>query len=62
MLKVRGNGYISFNGKEYGIGEAFNDFHVAVRPSEIDGDFFIYFGQHVIKTISFAKTNESDLG
>ena len=58
VLKVGQAGYIYFNKTEYNIGKAFRSLNVAIRPTEIDGQFLVYFGQHVIKTITFIPSRE----
>lgn len=57
---VRGNGYFSFGGKDFYLGEAFKGHRVAIKPSKKDGDFLLYFGKNVIKTLSFHPASLED--
>jgi len=50
LRKARGNGYISYNNKEYLIGEAFKGSLIEVKHDEIDKCIKLYFGQFKIYT------------
>ena len=50
LRKVRGNGYIFYDKKEYHMGEGFTGFNVEIRPHEGSGIFDIYFGPNKIYT------------
>lgn len=50
LRKVRGNGYVSFNHKEYLVGEAFKEYYVKVMLDEIEKSLSIYFGKFKIYT------------
>lgn len=53
LRKVRGNGYISYNSKEYLVGEAFKGHLVRLQLSEISREIEIYFSQFKIYTYDF---------
>jgi len=55
VRQVRGNGHIGFQGRDFAIGEAFSGFKVALKPSDQDGYFLVYFGKNIIKRISFSR-------
>lgn len=44
LRKVRGNGFIRYNNKEYLVGEAFKENYVEVKQNELDRSIQIYFG------------------
>lgn len=43
VRKVQDDGCISFGGKLYRIGRAFHGYPVAIRPTDVDGAFDVYF-------------------
>jgi hypothetical protein len=43
VRRVRGSGQIQFNGKQFYIGEGLIGELVAVRPSDLDGEFNVLF-------------------
>jgi len=45
LRKVRGNGYISYNGNEYLAGEAFKDNYIEVRYNAIEKCLDIFYGE-----------------
>lgn len=47
----KGKGFISFRGKEYRIGKAFAGQRVAVRPTQKDGVFDVFFCDHKVAKI-----------
>jgi transposase InsO family protein len=51
VRKVQTTAEISFHGRTYKIGHAFAGLAVALRPTEIDGLWAVYFGHQPIKTI-----------
>ena len=53
LRKVRGNGYISYRGTEYLVGEAFKNHHVRIDINEPDKEVQIYFGQFQIYTYDY---------
>jgi len=53
VRKVRGNGYISYKGKEYLIGEAFKNHLVQVNLDEMTKELVIYFGKFQIYTYDY---------
>lgn len=55
VRKVRDGGRISFQGNHYRVGRAFDGFYVALRETETDGIFDIYFCEQKIKTISLLE-------
>lgn len=48
VRKVRGNGFISYNGTQYLAGEAFKNFHIEVKHDEINNSLELYFGDFKI--------------
>lgn len=48
VRKVRHLGHIKYHGREYHVGSAFSDLHVALRYTVIDGLFDVFFCQHQI--------------
>ncbi len=55
VRKVHDGGRISFQGKLYRVGQAFDGFPVAVRQTETDGVFDVYFCEQNIRTLSLLK-------
>lgn len=55
VRKALNNGRISFQGKQFRIGRAFDGFPVAIRETSTDGIFDVYFCKQKIKTISFIE-------
>lgn len=55
VRSVRNGGRISFQGRIFRVGRAFDGFPVAVRATLTDGEFDVYFCQQKIKTISFRQ-------
>jgi hypothetical protein len=55
IRKVSVIGKISFHGKRYRVGNAFRGYPVAVRETESDGVFDVYFCQQKIKTFSLLR-------
>lgn len=53
LRKVRGNGYISFGGNEYLVGEAFKEHLVEIKPNEDEHLISIYFGKFKIYNYDF---------
>ena len=53
LRKVRGNGYISYNNKEYLIGKAFQGNHVEIKHDEIDKCIKLFFGHFKIYTYDY---------
>lgn len=53
LRKVRGNGYISYNGIEYLIGEAFEGHLVRINLNEVNREIEIYFSQFQIYTYDY---------
>lgn len=51
VRKVACDGRISFRGVEHRIGEAFTGQTIALRATDHDGHFAVYFGRHNIMTI-----------
>lgn len=52
VRKTNNFGRISFRNQQFRVGRAFDGFPVAVRETEIDGKFDVYFCKQKIKTIS----------
>jgi transposase InsO family protein len=50
---VQGKGEISFQRREFAIGEAFRGHPVGLRPTRTDGQWEVYFCQQLITTIDF---------
>lgn len=50
LRMARGNGYISFDGTEYLVGEAFKGSHIEVKLNEPEQSISLYFGQFKIYT------------
>lgn len=48
LRRVRGNGYISFEGREYLVGEAFKNHHIEIKPNPLEHSISIYFGKFLI--------------
>jgi len=46
--KVRGNGFISYRGEPYLVGEAFSGKYILVKVNDTDDAFQIYFGKHLL--------------
>jgi len=55
VRKVQGKGEISFKGREWFIGKAFAGYSVALRPTEEDGKFKVFFCHQRITTIDLAN-------
>ncbi len=55
VRKVHDGGRISFKGKYYRVGRAFDGFPVAIRETPTDGMLDVYFCKQKIKTISSIK-------
>ena len=53
LRTVRGNGYISFNGREYLAGEAFKGKLIEIRKDEPEHHLALYFGQFKIYTYDY---------
>lgn len=53
LRKVRGNGYISYKGEQYLVGEAFRNLLVRVELDEMNKNIEIYFGQFQIYTYDY---------
>lgn len=53
LRKVRGNGYITYKGTQYLVGEAFRNNLVRVSVDELSRDIAIYFGQFQIYTYDY---------
>jgi transposase InsO family protein len=53
LRSARGNGYISFNGKEYLVGEAFKGSLIEVKRDESEHRIALYFGQFNIYTYDY---------
>ena len=45
LRKVRGNGFISYSGKEYLVGEAFENHHIEVKHDKKNNCLDLYFGE-----------------
>jgi transposase InsO family protein len=56
VRKVQTTAEISFHGHTYKIGHAFAGLAVALRPTEVDGLWAVYFGHQPIKTIDERPT------
>ena len=57
VRKVEGSGRISFRGHRYRAGKAFREHPVALRPTEDDGDFDIYFCSQKVAQFSLRVDN-----
>lgn len=55
LRKVQTKGEISFNGREYIVGEGFRGLTVALRPKTIDGVFDVFFLHRKIVTINLRE-------
>jgi transposase InsO family protein len=53
--KVDKGGFIYFRGRRFYVGRAFWGQVVALRPTEIDGEFRVFYAQHEIDLISLRK-------
>jgi transposase InsO family protein len=53
LRKVRGNGFISYSGKEYLVGEAFKNYHIEVKYDEINQCVDLYFGGFKIHNYTY---------
>lgn len=56
VRKVRANGFISFNGKEYLVGKAFKRFYIEVRVNYPCEQLDLYFGEYKIYTYDLNNT------
>lgn len=56
IFKVRGNGYVTYKGRECGVGEAFKGLFVEVKEEEPFGIIEIYFGKFKIHTYTVFNT------
>lgn len=56
IRKVYDKGFISFRNKEFRIGQAFEGERVAIRPTETDGHFDVFFYSHHIAEIDLTDT------
>jgi transposase InsO family protein len=55
LRKVRGNGYISYQNKEFLVGEAFRQHMIEVKPDELNKVIKLYFGEHKLYTYDHLK-------
>jgi hypothetical protein len=53
--KVDKGGFIYFRGRRFYVGRAFWSQVVALRPTEIDGEFRVFYAQHEIDLISLRE-------
>ena len=59
VRKVRYYGHIKYAGQEYHVGKAFYGLHVALRPTNTDGLFDVFFCQHKIGALDLADNKLS---
>lgn len=57
IRKVDDSGKISFHNHPFRVGKAFRHQPVALRPTEIDGLFDVFFSKHMVAKISLRKDN-----
>ena len=55
LRKVRGNGYIGYQNREYLVGEAFKGRLIEIKEDEVNGCVNIYFGQRNIYTYDLIR-------
>lgn len=60
VRKVQAKGEISFKGKEFRISKALRGYPVALRPTNIDGKYSLYFCHQRLKEISLADDNTKE--
>jgi len=56
VRKVQAQGEISFKGKEFRVSKALQGYPVALRPTNIDGRYSIFFCHHRLKEIDLTGT------
>ena len=59
VRKVQHSGWISFQGKEYSVAKAFYRQRVALRPTDTDGLYEVYFCNQKIDQIDCKRTMKS---
>jgi len=57
VRKVQAKGEIYFKGKEFSVSKALHRYPVALRPTNIDGRYSVYFCHHKIKELDLTDTN-----
>jgi len=55
LRKVQPDGKISFRRREFHVGKAFFGYHVALRPSTVDGVYDVYFATHRIARLDLPQ-------
>jgi transposase InsO family protein len=60
VRKVQGKGEISFKGKEFRVSKALQGYPVALRPTNIDGKYSLYFCHQRLKEIDLADANAKE--
>lgn len=58
LRKVQPDGKISFRRREFHVGKAFCGYHVALRPSNADGVYDIYFATHPIVRVDLQQPSD----
>lgn len=58
VRKVDASGKIYFRNRRFRVGKAFGRYPVAIRPSDTDGLFHVFFCQQKVAEISFLEDNE----
>jgi transposase InsO family protein len=57
VRRVHATGYISFRGRRFKVGKAFDGQPVAVRPTPTDGIWNVYFCHQHVRTLDFKQTD-----
>jgi transposase InsO family protein len=57
VRRVHPTGYISFRGRRFKVGKAFDGQPVAVRPTPTDGIWNVYFCHQHVRTLDFKQTD-----
>lgn len=60
VRKVQAQGEISFKGKEFRVSKALQGYPVALRPTNIDGKYSIFFCHQRLKDIELADANTEE--
>lgn len=58
VRKVQATGKISFANRTFRVGRPFHNQLVAVRPTDVDGHFNVFFATHQIRTIDLKQPDE----
>lgn len=60
VRRVQAQGWITFKGRDFRLSKAFRGEPVTLRPTVSDGQWEVYFGQHLIARINLREAPEPD--